>query len=290
MKKFISIMLTAVILSLSFLCVGASAAEPTKTETLLNDIATTKSIKIDFEDDAFENDIINIKNVEISAKITETEGVEDVKIAASAKVLFFKVKLLLTEGNAYVYIPLIRAKIDITKILGDDFDLLEPAKELMAFLESDFIEYLVLTNSGEKEIAGYGKVYTEEFKVDIEAIIKKLVEEGKLEVPEDMDISNMTLAEILALMDDAEETVKIIEAAESFRAEFIYKDDALVNAIINTVDEDGEDVETDVAEVFPFAIESITSDVDDSEFKEPVLYFNFTSLFSGIIGKLAGAF
>ncbi len=290
MKKIISIMLTAVILSLSFLCVGASATENTKTETLLNDIATTKSIKIDFEDDAFENDIINIKNVEISAKITETDGVEDVKIAASAKVLFFKVKLLLTEGNAYVYIPLIRAKIDITEILGDDFDLLEPAKELMAFLESDFIEYLVLTNSGEKEIAGYGKVYTEEFKVDIEAIIKELVEEGKLEVPEDMDISNMTLAEILALMDDAEETVKIIEAAESFRAEFIYKDDALVNAVINTVDKDGDDVETDVAEVFPFAIESITSDVDDNEFKEPVLYFNFTNLFAGIIGKVAGAF
>ena len=161
MKKFISIMLTAVILSLSLLCVGASAAEPTKTETLLNDIATTKSIKIDFEDDTFENDIINIKNVEISAKITETEGVEDVKIAASAKVLFFKVKLLLTEGKAYAYVPLIRCKIDLTKILGDDFDLLEPAKELMAFLESDFIEYLVLTDSGEKEISGYGTVYTE---------------------------------------------------------------------------------------------------------------------------------
>ncbi len=290
MKKFISIMLTAVILSLSLLCVGASAAEPTKTETLLNDIATTKSIKIDFEDDAFENDIINIKNVEISAKITETEGVEDVKIAASAKVLFFKVKLLLTEGKAYAYIPLIRCKIDLTKILGDDFDLLEPAKELMAFLESDFIEYLVLTDSGEKEISGYGTVYTEEFKVDIEAIIKKLVEDGTLEVPEDMDISNMTLEEILALMDDAEETVKIIKAAESFRAEFIYKDNALVNAVINTVDEYGEDVETDVAEVFPFAIESITSDVDDGVFKEPVLYFNFTSLFSGLIDKFAGAF
>ena len=290
MKKFISIMLTAVILSLSLLCVGASAAEPTKTETLLNDIATTKSIKIDFEDDAFENDIINIKNVEISAKITETEGVEDVKIAASAKVLFFKVKLLLTEGKAYAYVPLIRCKIDLTKILGDDFDLLEPAKELMAFLESDFIEYLVLTDSGEKEISGYGTVYTEEFKVDIEAIIKKLVEDGTLEVPEDMDISNMTLEEILALMDDAEETVKIIKAAESFRAEFIYKDNALVNAVINTVDEDGKDVETDVAEVFPFAIESITSDVDDGVFKEPVLYFNFTSLFSGLIDKIAGAF
>ena len=290
MKKFISIMLTAVILSLSFLCVGASAAEPTKTETLLNDIATTKSIKIDFEDDAFENDIINIKNVEISAKITETEGVEDVKIAASAKVLFFKVKLLLTEGKAYAYIPLIRCKIDLTKILGDDFDLLEPAKELMAFLESDFIEYLVLTNSGEKEIAGYGTVYTEEFKVDIEAIIKKLVEDGTLEVPEDMDIGNMTLAEILALIEDAEETVKVIKAAESFRAEFIYKDNALVNAVINTADENGENVETDVADVFPFAIESITSDVDENIFKEPVLYFNLTSLFSGIIDKVAGAF
>ncbi len=290
MKKIISIMLTAVILSLSILCVGASAAEPTKTETLLNDIATTKSIKVDFEDDAFENDIINIKNVEISAKITETEGVEDVKIAASAKVLFFKVKLILTEGKAYAYVPLIRCKIDLTKILGDDFDLLEPAKELMAFLESDFIEYLVLTDSGEKELSGYGTVYTEEFKVDIEAIIKKLVEDGTLEAPEDMDISNMTLEEILALMDDAEETVKIIKAAESFRAEFIYKDNALVNAVINTVDEDGEDVETDVAEVFPFAIESITSDVDDSVFKEPVLYFNFTSLFSGLIDKIAGAF
>lgn len=290
MKKTISIMLAAVIFSLSFLCVGASAEEITKTEKLLNDIATTKSIKIDFEDDAFENDIINIKNVEVSAKITETDGVEDVKIAASAKVLFFKVKLLITEGKVYAYIPLIRCKIDVTEILGEDVELLEPAKELMSFLESDFIEYLVLTKSGEKETEGYGKVYTEEFKVDIEGVIKGLVEDGKLEVPEDMDISNMTLDEILALMDDAEEVIKVIKAAESFRAVFVYKDDALVNAVINTVDEDGDDVETDIAEVFPFAIESITSDVDESVFKEPVLYFNFTSLFSGIVGKLAGAF
>ncbi|MBP3697658.1 MAG: hypothetical protein J6J45_08980 [Clostridia bacterium] len=290
MKKTISIMLAAVILSLSFLCVGASDEEITKTEKLLNDIATTKSIKIDFEDDAFENDIINIKNVEVSAKITETDGVEDVKIAASAKVLFFKVKLLITEGKVYAYIPLIRCKIDVTEILGEDVELLEPAKELMSFLESDFIEYLVLTKSGEKETEGYGKVYTEEFKVDIEGVIKGLVEDGTLEVPEDMDISNMTLDEILALMDDAEEVIKVIKAAESFRAVFVYKDDALVNAVINTVDEDGDDVETDIAEVFPFAIESITSDVDESVFKEPVLYFNFTSLFSGIVGKLAGSF
>ena len=289
MKKIISIMLTAIILSLSFLCVGASATDVTKTEKLLDDIATTKSVKIDFEDDAFENDIINIKNVEVSAKITEADGVEDVKIAASAKVLFFKVKLLVTEGKVYAYIPLIRCKIDVSAILGEDFDLLEPAKELMAFLESDFIEYLVLTKSGEKEIEGYGKVYTEEFKVDIEAVIKALVEDGTLEVPEDMDISNLTLEEILALMDDADEFAKVIRAAESFRGEFIYKDDALVNAIINMVDEEGEAVETDVAEILPFAIESITSDVDEGVFKEPVLYFNLTNLFSGIIGKLAGA-
>lgn len=289
MKKIISIMLTAIILSLSFLCVGASATEVTKTEKLLDDIATTKSVKIDFEDDAFENDIINIKNVEVSAKITEADGVEDVKIAASAKVLFFKVKLLVTEGKVYAYIPLIRCKIDVSAILGEDLDLLEPAKELMAFLESDFIEYLVLTKSGEKEIEGYGKVYTEEFKVDIEAVIKALVEDGTLEVPEDMDISNLTLEEILALMDDADEFAKVIRAAESFRGEFIYKDDALVNAIINMVDEEGEAVETDVAEILPFAIESITSDVDEGVFKEPVLYFNLTNLFSGIIGKLAGA-
>lgn len=289
MKKIISIMLTAIILSLSFLCVGASATDVTKTEKLLDDIATTKSVKIDFEDDAFENDIINIKNVEVSAKITEADGVEDVKIAASAKVLFFKVKLLVTEGKVYAYIPLIRCKIDVSAILGEDLDLLEPAKELMAFLESDFIEYLVLTKSGEKEIEGYGKVYTEEFKVDIEAVIKALVEDGTLEVPEDMDISNLTLEEILALMDDADEFAKVIRAAESFRGEFIYKDDALVNAIINMVDEEGEAVETDVAEILPFAIESITSDVDEGVFKEPVLYFNLTNLFSGIIGKLAGA-
>lgn len=290
MKKIISIMLTAVIFSLSFLCVGASADEATKTEELLNDIATTKSIKIDFEDDAFENDIINIKNVEVSAKITEADGVEDVKIAASAKVLFFKVKLLISEGKIYAYIPLLRIKIDITSVLGEDIELLEPAKELMAFVESDFLEYLVLTDSGEKDVDGYGKVYTEEFKVDIEGVIKALVEDGTLEVPEDMDISNLTLEEILVLMDDADEFVKVIKAAESFRAEFIYRDDALVNAIINTVDENGADVETDIADVFPFAIESITSDVDESVFKEPVLYFNLTSLFSGIIGKLAGTF
>ncbi len=290
MKKIISILLTAVIFSLSFLCVGASAEEVTKTEALLNDIATTKSIKIDFEDDAFENDIINIKNVEVSAKITETDGIEDVKIAASAKVIFFKVKLLITEGKVYAYIPLIRCKIDVTAILGEDIELLEPAKELMSFLESDFIEYLVLTESGEKEIEGYGTVYTEEFKVDIESVIKALVEDGTLEAPEDVDISNLTLEEILALMDDADEVVKIIKVAESFRGEFIYKDEALVNAVINTVNENGEDVETDVADVFPFAIESITSDVDNSVFKESALYFNLTGLFAGIIDKLAGSF
>ena len=192
MKKFISIMLTAIILSLSFLCVGASAAE-TKTETLIADLAETKSIKIDFADDAFANEIIKISNVEVAAKIVENDGVEDVKVAASAKVWFFKVKLLITEGKIYAYIPLLLSRIDITEILGEDVELLEPAKELMAFIESDFLEYLVLAASGEKEIEPYGKVYTEEFKVDMEAIIKKLVEDGEIENPEDIDISDMTL-------------------------------------------------------------------------------------------------
>ncbi len=285
MKKFISIMLTAVILSLSFLCVGASAAE-TKTETLIADLAETKSIKIDFADDAFENEIIKISNVEIAAKIVEKDGVEDVKVAASAKVWFFKVKLLITEGKIYAYIPLLFSRIDITGILGEDIDLLEPAKELMAFIESDFLEYLVLTASGEKEIAPYGTVYTEEFKVDLEAIVKQLIEDGKIENPENIDVSDMTLEEIIALMEGSEEVIKIIKAAEAFRAEFIYKDDVLVDAKINTVDEDGNKIETDVAEIIPFEIESITSDVDDSVFKSPALYFNATGIFSGIIGNL----
>lgn len=285
MKKFISIMLTAVILSLSFLCVGASAAE-TKTETLIADLAETKSIKIDFADDAFENEIIKISNVEIAAKIVEKDGVEDVKVAASAKVWFFKVKLLITEGKIYAYIPLLFSRIDITGILGEDIDLLEPAKELMAFIESDFLEYLVLTASGEKEIAPYGTVYTEEFKVDLEAIVKQLIEDGKIENPENIDVSDMTIEEIIALMEGSEEVIKIIKAAEAFRAEFIYKDDVLVDAKINTVDEDGNKIETDVAEIIPFEIESITSDVDDSVFKSPVLYFDATGIFSGIIGNL----
>lgn len=289
MKKFISIMLTAVILSLSFLCVGASAAE-TKTETLIADLAETKSIRIDFADDAFANEIIKISNVEVAAKIVENDGVEDVKVAASAKVWFFKVKLIITEGKIYAYIPLLLSRIDITGILGEDIDLLEPAKELVAFVESDFLEYLVLTASGEKEIEPYGTVYTEEFKVDIEAVIKKLIEDGEIENPEDIDVSDMTLEEILALMESSEETLKIIKAAEAFRAEFIYKDDKLVDARLNTVDEDGEEIETDIAEIIPFEIDSITSDVDDSAFKTPALYFNATGIFSGIVGNLLKAF
>lgn len=285
MKKFISIMLTAVILSLSFLCVGASAAE-TKTETLIADLAETKSIKIDFADDAFENQIINIKNVEVAAKIVEKDGVEDVKVVANAKVWIFKVKLLISEGKIYAYIPLLLSRIDITEILGEDIELLEPAKELMAFIESDFLEYLVLTASGEKEIEPYGTVYTEEFKADIEAVTKQLIEDGKIENPESIDVSNMTLEEILALMEASEEVVEIIKAAEAFRAEFIYKDDNLVDVRLNTVDEDGNEVETDIAEILPFEIESITSDVDDSAFKTPALYFNATGLFSGIVGNL----
>lgn len=285
MKKFISIMLTAAILSLSFLCVGASAAE-TKTKALIADLAQTKSIKIDFADDAFENEIIKISNVEVAAKIVEKDGVEDVKVAASAKVWFFKVKLLITEGKIYAYIPLLLSRIDITEIIGEDVELLEPAKELLAFVESDYLEYLVLTASGEKEIDPYGTVYTEEFKVDMEAVTKQLIEDGKIENPEDIDVSDMTLEEILALMEGAEETVEFIKAAEAFRAEFIYKDDKLIDARINTVDEDGNEVETDIAEIIPFEIESISSDVDDSAFKTPALYFNATGLFSGIVGNL----
>jgi hypothetical protein len=92
MKKIISILLTAVIFSLSFLCVGASAEEVTKTEALLNDIATTKSIKIDFEDDAFENDIINIKNVEVSAKFSGGKAESFELVSAEDKCIKVEIK------------------------------------------------------------------------------------------------------------------------------------------------------------------------------------------------------
>ena len=291
MKKIISVLLTVAMLALSVFCLGASAAE-TKTEALLAQLAETKSISVEFSDEAFDNDYIEVKNVKASAKVFEkADGTADIKVAASAKAGFFNIKAYIENGEIHAYIPLLRIHINVTELMGEKVDLSQyvgELDELMAYLESDYIACMKLKSAGEKEVDGYGNVYVEEFIPDVKAVAKKAVESGAVQLPEGVNINDLTEEELVAYVVAAGVDAESIAAMLKTKAEFYYSNDKLVGFKAVIVDEDGNEQTVDSAQVLPFKVKSITSGVSDKEFEQPKLCFDLTGLVKRIISMIGG--
>ncbi|MGN0542997.1 MAG: hypothetical protein ACI4JG_06040 [Acutalibacteraceae bacterium] len=288
MKKIISVLLTVAMLVMSVFCLGASAAE-TKTGAFIEKFEETKTLSVEFRDEVFSNELIEIKNVKISIKLTENEdGTFGTKVAASAKAGFFNIKAYIDNGEIHAYIPLLRIHINVTELIKEEIDvsdLIGDFDELTTYLDTEYIACMKLKSAGEKWVDGYGNVYVEEFVPDVKAVAKKAVESGAVQLPEGVNIDDLTEEEIIAYISAAGGDAQSIEAMLRAKAESYFLDDKLVGFKAVVVDKDGNE---EILEMEPGVIKSITSGVSDKEFEQPKLCFDLTGLIKRIISMIGG--
>ena len=287
MKKIISVIL-AVTIILSAFCVTAYASD-TKTQGFIDDVINSKSICIEFDNDALNSYSIPFQDLKLYIKsVDNAEGEPELKIAATAKLWFFNVKLLLVDGEIYAYLPLV--SFCVSDILGGSIDF--------SALSGDFVEAfggatlqvldcLKLKSAGEKDTDKYGKVYVEEFIPDIRKTLDVAVENGVLEIPEGSDFASMSDEEIRAYLENFGQQGKNVLRMLDSNATFYYDSEGnLIAFDIVLYDLIDDSAELNSNDLLPVKAESITSAVDDSVFEKPITFFDLSSLLSMILGML----
>lgn len=287
MKKIISVIL-AVTIILSAFCVTAYASD-TKTQGFIDDVINSKSICIEFDDDALNSYSIPFQDLKLYIKsVDNAEGEPELKIAATAKLWFFNVKLLLVDGEIYAYLPLV--SFCVSDILGGSIDF--------SALSGDFVEAfggatlqvldcLKLKSAGEKDTDKYGKVYVEEFIPDIRKTLDVAVENGVIEIPEGSDFASMSDEEIRAYLENFGQQGKNVLRMLDSNATFYYDSEGnLIAFDIVLYDLIDDSAELNSNDLLPVKAESITSAVDDSVFEKPITFFDLSSLLSMILGML----
>lgn len=281
MKKFACVVLALILALSSVLWVTAFAEEKTKTDTLLDEILETKSVRIALDDKTFDTPVI--KNVVINAKLTEKDGKADAKVAGELELAGKKLKAIYDEGNIDAYFFIFR--VNLTKLLGDSLGLEDIFAEVGSVLNEvsayrDFIKY---DSTAEVNLGrNYGTVTAEKYVPDLDALVAAYNEQN----PENaIEMNGWTEETILAEFDKYPDTKILADIYRNIAAEFYYKDNALVGVKVTMPDENGriETIDTTMADI---VIKGITSNVDDSAFKAPFIAINITGLFNLLFGKL----
>ena len=286
MKKIISVAL-AIVLSLSALFMTAYAAD-TKTQGFIDDVIDTKSICIAFDNDALNSYSIPFQDLKVYLKSVDgADGSAQLKIAATAKLWFFNVKLLMVDGEIYAYLPLV--SFCVSDILGGSIDfssLSGDFSEAFGGVTLQLLDCLKLKSAGEKDTDKYGKVYVEEFIPDMRKTLDVAVENGVLEIPEGSDFETMSDEEIRTYLESFGQQGKNVLRMLDSNATFYYDGDKLIAFDIVLYDLIDDSAELNSNDLLPVKAESITSDVDDSVFEKPVTFFDLSSLFSMLLGML----
>lgn len=286
MKKTISIIL-AVIISLSAFFVTAYAAD-TKTQDFIDDVISTKSVCIEFDNDALNSYSIPFQDLKVYIKAYDKEdGSSDIKVAATAKLWFFDVKLLLADGEIYAYLPLV--SFCVSDMLGGSVDFSALSGEFADAFGSatlQVLDCLKLKSAGEKETDKYGKVYVEEFVPDVRKTLDMAVENGVIDIPEGSDFATMSDDEIRAYLGTfGQQGRNVLRMLDSY-AMFYYSGDELIAFDIVLYDLIDDSAELNSNDLLPVKAKSITSDVDDSVFEKPITFFDLSSLLTVLIGML----
>lgn len=292
MKKILSICL-AVIIALSAMVLTAYASD-TKTGALLEEIKSTKSYYVDFGDVFYEEEGSPFKDVKCYVKVYENDdGSKNIKFAATAKLWFFNVKLLVSDGKLTAYLPLI--SIDFGGIFGSDYNVnfnnfLHEVIEFVDSFDSSLVECMKLKSAGEVDTVEYGKVYVEEFVPDIRKVIDYADEMGVISIPEGTKLDTMTEAELVALIKSfGEKGENVLRMFES-NATFYYDGENLVSYKVTLYDAANDNAVFNAEDLMIKKAEAIGSNVPDSAFDKPFVLFNATGIIKAIFGMLIGQF
>lgn len=289
MKKFFSIILTVVIFASSLLGINAFA-EGSRTETFVKKLNETKSIGVTVPDGELDFGKIKITDVKLAAKVfTGKNGKNELKIAGTGTAFGVNAKLIMDEKDIWIYIPSWKVKMKITDFLdydGSDFVYGELLSAVIEVIGNDIMPCMKLASVEDKAVEPYGEVSVEHFEPDVAATAKKAVEKGIITLPEGVNPEDITKEELLKYAELAGENGDGVAAMLDSYVDFYYRGESLVGFKMYASDLEDESQTISSADMLPFNVTEITSDVSDDMFDVSGFYFNLTFLAPLIIAIL----
>lgn len=289
MKKFISVLLTVVILVSTLLGINAFA-EGSRSEDFLKKLNETKSVGMSVPDGELDFGKIKITDVKLAAKIfTDKNGKNELKIAGTGTVFGVNARLIMDKKDIWIYIPSWKVKMRITDFLDYDGSASDYGELLFAVIEvlgNDIMPCMKLASVEDKEVEPYGQVSVEHFEPDVAATAKKAVEKGIITLPEGMNPEDITKEELLKYAELAGDNGDGVAAMLDSYVDFYYRGESLVGFKMYAADLEDASQTISSADMLPFNVSEITADISDDMFDVSGFYFNLTFLAPLIIAIL----
>lgn len=293
MKKFVSVILTVVILISSVLCFNAFA-EGSRSEAFIKKINETKSIGVTVPDGELDFGKIKITDVKLAAKIfTDKNGKNELKIAGTGTVFGVNAKLIMDEKDVWVYIPSWKVKMKITDFLDFDSGISGYGEVLSAVIEvvdNDMMPCMKFVSVEDKDVEPYGRVSVEHFEPDVAAIAKKAVENGYITLPDGVNPESITKEELIKYAELAGDNGDGVAQMLDSYVDFYYRGESLVGFKMYAADLEDASQTISSADMLPFNVSEITADVSDDMFDVSGFYFNLTFLAPIIIAIFGSMF
>lgn len=261
MKKINKII--AVIMALTMVAALASPAfaADSKSITFLNDLATSKTVKVGIDNSAFANYPVSVSNVSVAAKFTKNDDkTYKTSIAGSGKAGSLNFKLLGDDDNMYAYLLIFKASVnDITGTKVDISAYTDMFAAVIDDLDAEAIGLLKSSGTSAETNDLYGDVQVETL------------------------VPNATAVASAAIATPSKATYYAAFLGTS--VSLIYKDGNLVGVRSLTVDKEALTVTSiDTTKNTDFKVTSVTTNVDSDDFSEPFISIDITSLVKTIIG------
>lgn len=293
MKKFVSVILTIVILVSSVLCFNAFA-EGSRSEAFIKKINETKSIGVTVPDGELDFGKIKITDVKLAAKIfTDKNGKNELKIAGTGTVFGVNAKIIIDEKDIWVYIPSWKVKMKITDFLDSDSGISGYGEFLSAVIkivDNDMMPCMKLVSVEDKDVEPYGRVSVEHFEPDVAAITKKAVENGYITLPDGVNPESITKEELIKYAGLAGDNGDGVAQMLDSYVDFYYRGESLVGFKMYAADLEDASQTISSADMLPFNVSEITADVSDDMFDVSGFYFNLTFLAPIIIAIFGSMF
>ena len=293
MKKFVSVILTVVILISSVLCFNAFA-EGSRSEAFIKKINETKSIGVTVPDGELDFGKIKITDVKLAAKIfTDKNGKNELKIAGTGTVFGVNAKLIIDEKDIWVYIPSWKVKMKITDFLDFDSGISGYGELLSAVIEvvdNDMMPCMKFVSVEDKDVEPYGRVSVEHFEPDVAAIAKKAVENGYITLPDGVNPESITKEELIKYAELAGDNGDGVAQMLDSYVDFYYRGESLVGFKMYAADLEDASQTISSADMLPFNVSEITADVSEDMFDVSGFYFNLTFLAPIIIAIFGSMF
>lgn len=283
MKKALSILLAAV-MAFSVLSFSSAAGE-SGTETFINEVISSSSFGVCIEeidisplyihDFRQEYKIIKVGNGEYHLQMK----ISGVFSLFGLPFLTQRFEAIVSEGEAYAYIPGLRLKCNIAPFLGlteDDLVLYENPFDIseLKVLQCTSTEKVTLDNGRTVDV--------DKMTIDPYNFVKMQVENGEFYVDESVDLSTLTEEELYQIIaENYSITVEEAKAAAETNYYNFYVDDGKVFAVeFVSIDENGNAI-TEEYNLFGFSsseVDYVYTGIEDDEFNQHPLYIDITGI------------